>query len=112
MNETRNISETRTNKNYQGKDKKKPTQAEIDACTHIKLKKYSTAEYAKMSLAERAKHYQLKKESGWEPPKKRTVAQLETDDTNNESNEATTSANVNNSNNPALVRQEKLRKTE
>jgi hypothetical protein len=112
LNETRNISETRTNKNYQGKGRKKPSQAEIDACTHIKLKKYSNAEYNKMTLAERAKHYQLKKESGWEPPKKRTVAQLDTDDTKNEINKATTSANVTNSNNPALVRQEKLHKTE
>jgi hypothetical protein len=112
LNDTRNISETRTNKNYQGKGRKKPSQAEIDACTHIKLKKYSNAEYNKMTLAERAKHYQLKKESGWEPPKKRTVAQLDTDDTKNEINKATTSANVTNSNNPALVRQEKLHKTE
>jgi hypothetical protein len=110
LNETRNISETRTNKNYQGKGRKKPTQAEIDACTHITLKKYSNAEYNKMTLAERAKHYQLKKASGWEPPKKRTVVQVDTDDTKNEI-EATTSANVTNSNNPALVRQIKLHKT-
>ena len=112
LNDTRNISETRTNKNFQGKGKKKPSQAEIDACTHIQLKKYSNAEYNKMTLAERAKHYQLKKAAGWEPPKKRTVAQVsETDDTKNES-EATSSANVTNSTNPALVRQSKLPKTE
>jgi hypothetical protein len=106
-NDTRQISETRINKNNQtsrggpGKKLKAPTQAEIDACTHIKFKKYSRAEYDKFTLAEKAKHYQLKLENGLQP-KKRTVAQVETD--NDETGETATLA-VTNANNPALVRQ-------
>jgi hypothetical protein len=36
-----------------------PTQEEIDACTHIKAKRYDGSEYNKFTPAERAKHWQL-----------------------------------------------------
>jgi hypothetical protein len=100
-NDSRHISETRTNK-------KPPTQAEIDACVHIKCRKYSWAEYDKFTPAEKAKHYQHKEASGL-VPKKRTVSQLETE--SNEKDETATDS-VTNSDNPALVRQNKLHKPE
>jgi hypothetical protein len=37
----------------------KPTQEEIDACTHIKAKHYDGREYKLFNAAEQAKHYQL-----------------------------------------------------
>ena len=45
--------------NDQTHDARKPTQEEIDACTHIKAKRYDTKEYKLFSAAERAKHWQL-----------------------------------------------------
>ena len=73
------------------------------------MKKYSRAEYDKFTLAERAKHYQLKEAAGWQP-KKRTVAEMNTD--KDETSE-TAAAAVTNSNNSVLVRQNnKLHKTE
>jgi hypothetical protein len=38
---------------------RKPMQEEIDACTHIKSKRYDTSEYKHFSPAEKAKHWQL-----------------------------------------------------
>ena len=38
---------------------RKPTQEEIDACTHIKAKHYDGHEYKLFSAAKRAKHWQL-----------------------------------------------------
>jgi hypothetical protein len=38
---------------------RKPTQEEIDACTHIKAKHYDGREYKLFSAAKRAKHWQL-----------------------------------------------------
>ena len=111
-NDSRHISETRTNRFNQtkgpGKRFKPPTQAEIDACVHIKCQKYSRAQYDKFTPAEKAKHYQLKEASGL-VPKKRTVSQLDAE--SNEKNETAT-VTVTNSSNPALVRQNKLPKPE
>ena len=45
--------------NDQSHDARKPTQEEIDACTHIKAKRYNTKEYCTFSAAEKAKHWQL-----------------------------------------------------
>jgi hypothetical protein len=39
--------------------RKLPTQEEIDACTHIKAKRYEPNEYKQFSAAEKAKHWQL-----------------------------------------------------
>jgi hypothetical protein len=69
------------------------------------LKQYTRAEYEKFTPAEKAKHYQLKKKGG-HYDEKRKVAELETSDANVEM------ALGNNSNNPALVRQGKIPKTE
>ena len=48
------------------------------------LKKYSKAEYDKFTLTEKAKHYQLKKDTGYfdkqDIAQKRSVAQVGTDD--------------------------------
>jgi hypothetical protein len=38
---------------------RKPTQEEIDACTHIKAQRYDTKDYRLFSAAEKAKHWQL-----------------------------------------------------
>ena len=38
---------------------RKPTQEEVDACTHIKAKRYDASEYKLFSAAEKAKHWQL-----------------------------------------------------
>jgi hypothetical protein len=72
------------------------------------MKKYSSAEYDKFTPAEKAKHYQLKLESGWQP-KKRNVAQIETE--NGENGETATTV-VTNTNNPAIFRQPKIHKAE
>jgi hypothetical protein len=42
-----------------GNSPRKPTQEEIDACTHIKAKHYDGSEYKRFSPAEKAKHWQL-----------------------------------------------------
>ena len=118
-NDPRHISATTTNRYNQtrggpgkggpGKSSKPPTQAEIDACDHIKCRKYSQAEYDKFTPAERAKHYQLKHAAGL--TRKRTVSQVETE--SNERNEKDgATGTVTNSNNPALVRQNKIQKPE
>ena len=77
---------------------KKPTQAEIDACTNITLKKYKTPEYDKFTPAEKAKLFQLRKaaEEAKTNAGKRGVSQVETDKDEEES--------FNNSTNPALER--------
>ena len=118
-NDPRHISATTTNRYNQtrggpgkggpGKSSKPPTQAEIDACDHIKCRKYSQAEYDKFTPAEKAKHYQLKHAAGL--TRKRTVSQVETE--SNERNEKDgATGTVTNSNNPALVRQPKIQKPE
>jgi hypothetical protein len=113
-NDSRHISATKTNRYNQtkggpGKSSKAPTQAEIDACVHIKCRKYSQAEYDKFTPAEKAKHYQLKDAAGL--TKKRTISQVETE--SNEKNEKDgATGTVTNSNNPALVRQPKIQKPE
>ena len=113
-NDSRHISATKTNRYNQtkggpGKSSKAPTQAEIDACVHIKCRKYSQAEYDKFTPAEKAKHYQLKDAAGL--TKKRTISQVETE--SNEKNEKdVATGTVTNSNNPALVRQNKIQKPE
>lgn len=113
-NDSRHISATKTNRYNQtkggpGKSSKPPTQAEIDACVHIKCRRYSRAEYDKFTPAERAKHYQLKDAAGL--TKKRTISQVETE--SNEKNEKdVATGTVTNSNNPALVRQNKIQKPE
>jgi hypothetical protein len=38
---------------------RKPTQEEVDACTHIQARHYDVSEYKRFSAAERAKHWQL-----------------------------------------------------
>ena len=38
---------------------RKPTQEEIDACTHIKARRYDASEYKLFTAAKKAKHYQL-----------------------------------------------------
>ena len=113
-NDSRHISATKTNRYNQtkggpGKSSKPPTQAEIDACDHIKLKKYSQAEYDKFTPAEKAKHYQLKHAAGL--TRKRTVSQVETESNERNDKDGATGT-VNNSNNPALVRQPKIQKPE
>ena len=109
--DSRSISQTSTNRdnrpNQTGPNKtrggpKKISQADIDACTHITYKQYTRA---KFTAAERAKHYQLKKENGFFD-KKRTVAEVSTGDDGNEA------ASVTNANNSALVRQSKIPKSE
>ena len=42
-----------------GDSPRKPTQEEIDACTHIKAKRYDSANYKMLNPAEKAKHWQL-----------------------------------------------------
>ena len=42
-----------------GDTPRKPAQEEIDACTHIKARRYDTADYKLFSQAEKAKHWQL-----------------------------------------------------
>jgi hypothetical protein len=112
-NESRTISETKTGRFNRGGPKTtgnlKPSQAEIDACTHIQAKKYSKDEYAKFNAAEKAKHYQLKCAAGLsKKDKKREVAEIETNSEQNVQN-----ALGPNSTNPALARQEgKIAKTE
>ena len=112
-NESRTISETKTGRFNRGGPKTtanpKPTQAEIDACTHIKAKKYTKEEYAKLNAAERSKHWQLKCAAGLSnKDKKREVAEIETNSEQNVQN-----ALGPNSTNPALARQDgKIAKTE
>ena len=108
--ESRNISETKTGWYNRGNPRTtgnpKPSQAEIDACTHIKAKKYTKEEYAKLTPAEKSKHWDLKVKAGL--TKKREVAEIETNSEQNVQN-----ALGPNSTNPALARQEgKLAKTE
>lgn len=94
------VSDTRskTPKTSGATTKKQPTQAEIDACTHITLKKYSHAAYEKFTAAEKAKNYQLKVAAGYyDKNKKRTVAEVSTD---TEMTDETS-----NKTNPALTRQ-------
>ena len=86
---------------------KTPSKAEVDACTHITLRQHSRAEYDKFTPAEKAKHYQLKKDSGWyDKDKKRTVAEVSTGDDGGETATGT------NSTNPALFHQGKIPKSE
>ena len=111
-NESRTISETKTGRLNRGGPKTtgnlKPSQAEIDACTHIQAKKYTKEEYAKFSAAEKAKHYQLKCAVGLKKDKKREVAEIETNSEVNVQN-----ALGPNSTNSALARQDgKIAKTE
>ena len=40
-------------------DARKPSQEEIDACTHIKAKRYDSRDYCGFSAAEKARHWQL-----------------------------------------------------
>jgi hypothetical protein len=112
--DTRSISQTSTKRdnrsNQTGPNKtkdgpKKLSQADIDACTHITLKQYTRAEYDKFTAAEKAKHYQLKKASGFFD-NKRTAAEVSTGDDGNEAESVT------NANNSALVRQSKIPKSE
>jgi len=108
--DSRNILQTSTNRNSRSNQTKtkggvKPTQEEIDACTHIKSKQYTKAEYKKFTAAEKAKHYQLKVKNG-HYEKKRSVAEI------GSSAENVEQALGSNSNNPALVRQDKIPKTE
>jgi hypothetical protein len=40
-------------------DARKPTQEQIDACTHIQARRYESKEYSAFTPAEKAKHWQL-----------------------------------------------------
>ena len=75
-----------------------PTQAEIDACTHIRNIKYPPEQYKTMTAAAKAKKYQLglaAKEA--RDAKKRNIAETSTASGAPDSNS--------NSSNPALFRQ-------
>jgi hypothetical protein len=67
-NDQLHLSETKTRGTRPGAKTRdrdgKPSQLEIDACTHITLKKYLKPDYAKFTLAERAKLYQLRVAAG------------------------------------------------
>ena len=60
-----------------GDDTRKPTRAQIDACTHIQDKYYSKKEYAKFTAAEKARHYELRSARlGNKSPNKKRNADL------------------------------------
>ena len=106
--DSRNVSQTTTSRNSRSNQTKtkggvKPTQEEIDACTHIKGIKYSKAEYDKFTAAEKARHYQLKVKNG----QKRGVAEIGSSEQNVEH-----ALGGGNAGHPALVRQDKIPKIE
>jgi len=106
--DSRNVSQTTTSRNSRSNQTKtkggaKPTQEEIDACTHIKGIKYSKAEYDKFTAAEKARHYQLKEKNG----QKRSVAEVGSSEQNVEH-----ALGGGNAGHPALVRQDKIPKIE
>ena len=106
--DSRTVSQTTTSRNSRSNQTKtkggvKPTQEEIDACTHIKGIKYSKAEYDKFTAAEKARHYQLKQKN----EQKRSVAEVGSSEQNVEH-----ALGGGNAGHPALVRQNKIPKIE
>jgi hypothetical protein len=102
----RQISQTGTTRNGSG-EKAKPSQTDIDACTHITRKKYTASEYSALTPSKKAKKLQLDK-AFKDKQKKWNVSETTTAGTGS----ATT---MTNSTNPALGCQDvipKKQKTE